>query len=431
MYQFNIYKINNTNNLEIPKANPIISNNINLPLISLGFHSFINRTRNSMSITNKLQTQNDFYYVINPFEYKIFNYDESLDVLTEKYLNKKMDKSSFYELWEMFFLFDLVNNNELTCAVIGNNTIGVIDSIINFKQKLKLVNTKDRIFNVALNEVENNTEFNQSLLGVYNKQYPKLIKNYTGEFNNITDMKTISQYKKEFSKLKTLANLIIANCKMKWKDLVSQEQESYVLLLGEIIAALKTQKQSGHFILKIYDTFTLPTLKLIYILTSCYKTNYIYKPFFSRPTQSDKYVICKDFIYDRDNKILSDNIKLLEYILSNIKPDSYIYDMFPKLILPQTFLNQFKFINTRHANSQQIMINDIITYIKDNNYFGDKYHMYKNEQINATKWWLLNFFPPENNLYLKNKEDLNKILNTTIDRHDFEYNKFISQIVVS
>ena len=436
MYQANIYKLktfeHGTKSLNelSNKLNLIQSENINLPLISLGFHNFINRTKSSMSITNKLQTQSEFYYVVNPFEYKILNYEDSLDILTNKYLNKTIDSSSFYELWEMFFLFDLVNKNELTCAVIANNTSGIINSIINFKQKLDLINPKDKIFNVSLDSNDSNNEFNKSLLGLYNKQYPKLIKNYKGEFNNITDIKTISQYKKEFTKLKTLANLIIANGKLKWKDVNYQEQEAYVLLLGEIIAALKTQNKDGHFVIKIYDTYTFPTLKLIYILTSCYHTSYVYKPFFSRPTQSEKYIVCKNFIYEHDNTTLINYIKLLENILINVKSELYIYDIFPQLILPHEFIEQFKFINTKITNESLIMINDIITYIKENNYFGDKYHMYKNQQINATKWWLLNFFPPSNNLYIKNKEDLLKMLNFTIEKHDAELKKFITQLVV-
>jgi len=433
MYQPNVYKINiESKKIDLSNiSNLIQSDNINLPLISLGFHSFINRTINSMSITNKLQTHNEFYYVVNPFEYKILNYDDSLDILTEKYLNKKIDSSSFYELWEIFYLFDLINNDELICTVIGNNTIGIIDSIINFKQKLNLINKKDKIFNVSINNIELETN-NKSLLGIYNIQYPKLIKNYKGEFN-ITDIKTISQYKKELSKLKTLANLIIGNCKYKWTNIIYKEQESYILILGQIIAALKTQKKDGHFIIKIYDTFTLLTLKLIYILTSCYKSSYIYKPFFSRPTESDKFIICKNFIFDSesDNILLNNNINILESILNNIKSNLYIYDMFPKLILPNDFINQFKFINIKLANTQQIIINDIITYIKENNYFGDKYHMYKNQQINASKWWLLNFFPPSNNLYIKNKEDLHKLLNHAIDKHYAELNKFLSQLIIN
>ena len=434
MFQPNVYKINiESKKIDLTDlSNLIQSNNINLPLISLGFHYFINRTTSTFSsIITKLETKNELYYVVNPFEYKILNYEDSLDILTEKYLNKKIDSSSFYELWEIFYFFNLINNDELIFTVIANNTIGIIDSIINFKQKLNLINKKDKIFNVSINNIDTDTTtFNKSLLGIYNIQYPKLIKNYKGDFN-ITDIKTISQYKKEFTKLKTLANLIIGNCKYKWNNILYKEQESYILILGQIIAVLKTQKKDGNFIIKIYDSYTLLTLKLIYILTSCYKSSYIYKPFLSRPTDSDKYIICKNFIFDSesDNKLLNNNINILESILNNIKSDLYIYDMFPKLILPNDFISQFKFINIKLANSRQIIMNDIITYIKENNYFGDKYHIYKNQQINATKWWLLSFFPPSNNLYLKNKEDLEKLLNHTIDKHHAELNRFVVPLI--
>ena len=39
-----------------------------------------------MSITNNLQTKNKFYYVVNPFEHVISNYEDSLKNLTKHYL---------------------------------------------------------------------------------------------------------------------------------------------------------------------------------------------------------------------------------------------------------------------------------------------------------------------------------------------------------
>ena len=65
------------------------------------------------------------------------------------------------------------------------------------------------------------------------------------------------------------------------------------------------------------------------------------------------------------------------------------------------------------ANEQQIMINKIITYIDGNNYYGDDYHAYKSNSIEATKWWNETFFKDKidvtNNLkYTKNISDYNK-----------------------
>ena len=436
MYQPLVFKLINSTIESLPDKNSLIQcSNINLPLISLGSHYYLNRTKSAMSITKTLQISNEFYYVINPFENKILNYDESLDILAEKYLNInnqniKINSSTFYKLWEIFFIFDLINEKKLTCGVISNNTEGIIQSIINFKQKLGLINPQDKIYNLLISQDDKIVENNKNLLGIYNKQYPNLIKSYKHKtYTNISDIKTILMYKKEFDKLKSLANLIIGNGKIKSKDTIYQEQESYILLLGEIIAALKTQNKDGNFILRISDTFTMPTIKLIYIIISFYKDSYIYKPYLSRPTDSEKYLICKNFLYDNDDKILNKQIFSLETILTNVKSDKYIYDIYPDLIISKEFLNQIKFINIKIANLQQIMINDIIKYIKENNYFGDKYHLYKNQQINATKWWLNTFFPPSNNLYENNKNDLLKLLKLIVEKHEAEMNNFTTQLI--
>ena len=39
----------------------VSSSHIYMPLFSLGYHSFIHRTKSLMSITNKLETKNEFH----------------------------------------------------------------------------------------------------------------------------------------------------------------------------------------------------------------------------------------------------------------------------------------------------------------------------------------------------------------------------------
>ena len=41
------------------------------------------------------------------------------------------------------------------------------------------------------------------------------------------------------------------------------------------------------------------------------------------------------------------------------------------------------------------MINRIVTYIRENNYFGEKYHENKQKSIEATNWWSEKFFTPK------------------------------------
>jgi hypothetical protein len=82
----------------------------------------------------------------------------------------------------------------------------------------------------------------------------------------------------------------------------------------------------------------------------------------------------------------------------------------------------FKHINISIANTQQIMINKIIVYIKGNNYFGDKYHEYKEKQIEANNWW-------KNKFFIENLKDIdNKFLEDKINYNNSELKNFFNTL---
>jgi len=442
MYEPFIYKldIGNSDILEQNiKDNLIQSTNINLPLISLGFQNFLHRTKNGMNITKNLDTKNDFYYVVNPFEHIVSNYDDSLYNLSLIYFNVKNDianitSRTFYKIWEILFLFDLTNDNIINCACISENTEPLIQAVINYRQKLEIGISNDTLYSVSIYpDKTENIEMSKQFLGFYNKSVLNIvnINNNIKKLQKITHIKNINTFKKNIDKSKEYANLVIADSNLIWDDEIYQEQEAYELILGEIIAIIKVQNKSGNSILKIFESFTIPTVKMIYLLSSFYKDVFIYKPYFSRPSCSEKYLICKDFIYDqnKDKIILEKKIKSLENILVNIDKNKYIYDIYPELNIPNEFINKIKFINIKFANIQQIIINEIIKYIKDNNYFGDKYHMYRDKQIEATKWWTTHFFPPITNLFQKMKNELHDNINTCLNKNNAEMQNFINNIV--
>ena len=378
------------------------SSNICLPLCSLGFQNYLVRTKSYMDITKKLETESEIYYVVNPFEINISNYNDNIINLTKKHVNDESNSIdiTFYKIWEILFLFDLLKKDECIFAIFSNNSNGILQAIINYKQYYKLDALKDKIFNISDEEVLVSS---------------KIVKTHKGK-HDITNIKSILSFKKEIDKSKKKANLIIADSG--YETFKSIEPEMYNVLISEIIIALKIQEKDGHFILKVFETFTLPTLKLIYFVSSFYETIKIYKPYYSRPTLSEKYIIFKNFKYEHDTQ--NDKIKILENILLKIKtPNANLYDIWPNLKLSQEFLIKFKFINTKLSNSQQIMINDIVKYIGEENFFGEKYHMYRDNQIKATKWWINNF--------ITKSDDFN--INKHIDLYEADYNNFYSSLV--
>ena len=375
-YNLQIYKLPKNNNLDI-FCNPdklIINLPIqNHPLFILGYHYFIARTRESLSIIiNKLETNNDFYYIVNPFESTIANYDDNLDNLAKIYLKQDIISKDFYKYWEIYFLFDIFPENNSEILILKDtNDNGDIQSIKLYRDKFSDKESKtDKIY-------------------------------------------------KEYNKSMTV-DLIILNIT------INKENDNIRIFIENLIKILKCQKKKGNAILKIGDTYTLPTIKLIYLLSILYEDIYIHKPFFSRPSDNEKYLICKNFNGKDTKKIITN----LETILLSSKNNN-ITDIFLNLTVDmiENMLNIFKFINIKLINYQQIIINEIIKYIKENNYFGDKYHEYRNQQIEATQWWLHNFFPPSNNLYKSNKETLKKYVISTIEKNNFDKDKFISQLI--
>jgi len=430
----------------------ILSSTINIPLISLGFHNFLHRTKSAMSITNKLQTKNEFYYIINPFEHIIPNYEDSLKKLSEHYLgindaNSTILSSSFYKIWEILYLFGIADKKELSYASLSVGNESFIQAVIKYREKLGKGISNDNMFNVTIHtEKDKYIEIGNQFLGynilldsyakhdtntkTKNNKTIKKAKSYTAR-DNISNLDTIKLFKKDIEKSKKYTDLLIADSNLEWDNINYQEQEAYQLILGEIITALRVQAKDGAFILKVFETFTIPSIKMIYLLSSFYEKIYIYKPFYSRASESEKYVICKGFKYDqkKDANELDIKLKSLEKVLEGMNSNKFVYDIYSDMSLPNEYLDKFKFMNIKIANPQQIMINEIVIYIKENNYFGEKYHKHREQQIEATKWWVSNFYPPSNNLHEKNKEDLQKLLTLAIEKNNIEQTQFISSLV--
>lgn len=369
------------------KEDVLLSSTINLPLNSLGFQTFLHRTKKALDITKNMQSKNDIFYVVNPFELAIPNYEDSIPNLTKHYLSLKSDEINtreFYKFWEMLFLFNVADQKEMNCSVIGNNPDVIDMSVTKFRQKLGSSGKKDKVNIINISQASKSNKLNDDI------------------------------------------DLVLADSMIKVDDENFEEQESYQLLLKQIVTALNIQAKGGNFILKIFETFTIPSIKLVYLLSSFYESTYIYKPYFSRTSASEKYLVCKGF---KSDKALNTKIKLLENAVELMNSTKYVFDIFPSLILSQSYLDTFKFINIKIANPQQIMINEIVKYIKENNYYGEKYHNFREKQIEATKWWVNYFYPPSDNLFQKNKTELEKLMQSSKEKNKMELDKFISLIV--
>ena len=405
-YEPYIYKLS-TNalgslNSDTKENSIILSTTINQSLMSLGYHYYQHKLINELvNFTKSVKSEHQFYYVVNPFEVNISNYENGINKSAQIYLNLDKNKNfgrSFYKTWEILFLFDIANTKDFVYTNLNNSTstvpniTDVTDAVVLFRKKFNFADKKDYI-----------------------------------ELKNLKNNKDDKKQQEKYS------SLITSNVKVTINNdnYINQEQLSYELLLNVVFTAIKKQDNKGHFVLRLFNTFTKVTIKIIYLLSCFYDEVYIYKPYFSRVTSSEKYIICKKFKYDqnKDTKLLEKYYKRFDNILESMKDGKFIFDIFPELELSAEYLNSFKFMNVRLVNPQQIMINKIISYIKENNYYGDKYHTYKDNEIKAIEWWTRLFFPPSNNIYESNKKDLYKLNDTIQNKHKLEENMFAESLL--
>lgn len=79
-------------------------------------------------------------------------------------------------------------------------------------------------------------------------------------------------------------------------DYNCQELLTFRLILCEAYTMLRLQAPGGSGVLKIFDVAHTSTQRLIQVLCSAYRHVHIMKPLTSRPANSEKYIICTEFV---------------------------------------------------------------------------------------------------------------------------------------
>jgi 23S rRNA U2552 (ribose-2'-O)-methylase RlmE/FtsJ len=291
------------------------------PKIEYGFDNMINEYRNKINDIN-IENWKKVRWYINNYDF----------VIKEPIVNR-----AFYKYWEIIHQFDLFssyNNKEdliFHCAEAPGGFIQGTNMFLNQNYPVKIINTIDDDGFIQINSNKIKTKKKKSIytISLNNKSlnytnnipcYNKSIinqrlcitygKDNTGDINNSENIDYIKTLMKNengdngtlnASRISEQGNhdgcyLITADGGFdEESDFNNKEQKHYQLILNEIYACICLQKKGGHFILKMFDIFTTTSIHMLYLLSQIYDNVYIYKPKTSRPTNSEKYIICKGF----------------------------------------------------------------------------------------------------------------------------------------
>ena len=95
---------------------------------------------------------------------------------------------------------------------------------------------------------------------------------------------------------RTSVNLVTADgaINVKGREMF-QEQENTRMVVVQALIAISILRHGGSFVLKIFDIATKPIVDVLYILSNLFEEVYVFKPISSRPANSEKYVVCREF----------------------------------------------------------------------------------------------------------------------------------------
>ena len=276
-----------------------------------------------------VQISNSLSYYLNNIKEKITNNEKQWDIC-KKYTNpyeyihsivpyKKKSISqykplsrSYFKMIEMLNIFEpyLNNDKKINTFHLAEGPGGFIEAIAQYRS-----NPNDLYIGMTLVD-----DLNDSNIPGWKKTKFFLQNNPNVKIEFGADMTgnilNISNFTYCVNKYGNSMQLITGDGGFDFSvDFKLQEVNIVQLLFAQICYAVCMQKYGGTFILKIFDVFMSHTIDLLYILSSFYTKVYIVKPHMSRYGNSEKYLVCKDFLFH-----------------SNVEYYPYFFNAFSKMI---------------------------------------------------------------------------------------------------
>jgi len=181
-------------------------------------------------------------------------------------------------------------------------------------------------------------------------------------------------------------------------DFNNQESMVSRLLAAEMGFALALQKPGGHFILKVFDTFTKPTVDVLCVLCNLYKEVFVSKPCTSRHANSERYIVCKHFRLASSDALLP-HLRIMFKQLEDVPQNAAIASLIP-LEHDTYFLNKIEECNAIIGQQQMEIINATIHLILNKGHTEKLESMKRQNMMKCVSW---------------------------CDKHGIPYNKIIQQ----
>lgn len=285
---------------------------------------------------------------------------------------------SFFKMIELIHTFQLSQSiNPITTFHLAEGPGGFIEAICMIRK-----NKNDRYIGMTLQDEVNDPNIpGWKKAESFLKQNPNVyIETGNDKTGNILSLTNLFGCKESYG---SSMDLITADGGFDFStDFNNQEISIAKLLFAQTCFALTMQKQHGTFILKVFDCFMQHTTDILCILSSFYNKVFITKPHTSRYANSEKYIICKDFLLPSCERFFPFIIRAFTKMVSsptNITNQPYVH-RFLNCSIPLSFVSKVEEYNAILGQQQLENIHATLLLI-DNQYNQEKIDSLVNTNI--------------------------------------------------
>jgi len=388
------YELNNLYCKINPKhmcVSTTLNKNIDI-MISNSLYYFFNKTKKQ--IDNNIEQWDYYKKLTNPYEF----------IHTPPFYNSQLAVSnynaisrSFYKLIEMTNNFNLLapfRNKSINTFHLAEGPGGFIEAMIHQRKNSSFF-AHDKYHGITLQSKNRNIPKWQKLMNKFKNTKANItIENgKSGDGDLLKEDNFIYCFDKYKNSMDFLTGDGGFDFSLNYED---QEIMSLKLIYAQIMYAIIMQKQGGCFILKIFDIFYKPSLELIYVLNCFYKSVRICKPKTSRFANSEKYIICQDFIFEDTNNYFP-------CFLQNLKDfrKKGVIKSVLSIDLPLCFIQNIEEISAILGKKQIQIIQSTIMLMQEKR--NEKIDRLRKKNIeNSIKWCEQNNIPYQSSFKQKN-----------------------------
>jgi len=374
------------NSIPFPKVNLKILGKDQYPeKILIDIDNLIYKYKNQIDLVNNHKIWDYCKKLTNDFE-MIHISNKNIQLTNIGLANYDPISRSYFKMWEMIKDFNLIDNSNksITVFCLAEGPGGFVEAICNIRKHY--CNTSDDSINcMTLKSYKSDIPGWKKSMRIF-KENPN-IDIYYGNDGSGDLYKTENLIHLEKKMNNNKCDLVTADGGFDFSiDYNKQEELSYRLIICQIVAGISILKLNGHFVLKVFDNITKFSLKIIYFLTTMFLTVNLVKPFTSRPANSEKYIVCKNFLGINKSNLdelysIIDDWEILSSQNKNVE------DIF-EFNLPINFILSIKEYNMFILNRQLKNILKTLTYIRINLSNSDINYIKQNQAIIASLWCL-------------------------------------------